>query len=102
MNGAFRKKLGAVREFRAFYRKDGTQILLFPQQEPNVFFSKVGGVAKNTQLSELLNGLGFRFPLRYDFQWEEDSHVWVGTCQEMTAPSECPPKKASGRRGRSA
>ena len=100
MNDAFRKKLGEVRKFRAFYRNDGTQVLLFPHQEPNVAFSSAGGVAKNRQLADFLGGLGFCFPVRYDLQWDEEGQAWVGTCQEMAAPSEFSPRRASRRRGR--
>ena len=100
MNETFRKKLGEVRGFRAFYRNDGLQILLFPNQEPNVFFSKTGGVAKNSRLANFLHELGFSFPLRYDLQWDEESGAWVGTCQEMAAPPGSFPRKPSKRRGR--
>ena len=100
MNEAFRKKQGESREFRALYRNDGLQILLFPYQEPNVSFSKVSGVAKNRQLADFLNELGFHFPLRYDLQWDEENQVWVGTCQEMAASLEPPSRKAPGHRGR--
>ena len=102
MNGAFRKKVGAVREFQGFYRRDGLQMLLFPQQKPNVCFSKAGGVAKNRQLAETLREQGFQFPLRYDFQWDEESLAWVGTCQEMAPPPEYVLKKAGRCRRRAA
>ena len=31
-------------------------------------------------------GLGYRFPVRYDFRWDQESRVWAGTCQEMAEP----------------
>ena len=86
MNRAFLQKLGEVREFRAYTHETGYQILLFPEKEPNVRFARAGGTAKNAQLAADLKGLGYRFPVRYDFRWDQESRVWAGTCQEMAEP----------------
>lgn len=86
MNRAFLQKLGEVREFRAYTHETGYQILLFPEKEPNIRFARAGGTAKNAQLAADLKGLGYRFPVRYDFRWDQESRVWAGTCQEMAEP----------------
>lgn len=72
------QKLGESREFRAYTHETGYQILLFPEKEPNVRFARAGGTAKNAQLAADLKGLGYRFPVRYDFRWDQESRVWQG------------------------
>lgn len=86
MNRAFRQKLGETREFHGYFRKTGYQILLFPDGEPNICFSKAGGVATNRQLAASLQTMGNQFPVRYHFQWDEENRAWVGACQEMAEP----------------
>lgn len=94
-NRAFLVETGGVEEFRAYIHKTGWQILLFPQGEPNLWFRKSG--ARNKELARQLRGQGYSFPVRYDFQWDQESQAWVGTCREMGEPPALSPEKTIGR-----
>ena len=94
-NRAFLVETGGVEEFRAYIHKTGWQILLFPQGEPNLCFRKSG--ARNKELARQLRGQGYSFPVRYDFQWDQESQAWVGTCREMGEPPALSPEKTIGR-----
>ena len=94
MNRAFLQKLGEAREFRAYTHETGYQILLFPEGEPNIRFARAGGTAKNVQL-------GYRFPIRYEFRWDQEGRVWAGTCQEMAKPPKDLAASRAKRRRRS-
>ena len=88
MNGAFLKQVGTVRDFKGMYSEDGSQILLFPEEEPNIRFSKCGGLARNQLLANILKELGYGFPALYTMEWSEEYGAWVGSTQEMAPPPE--------------
>lgn len=99
MNGAFLRRSGEVREFQGKYSRDGSQFLLIPGGQPNIRFSKTGGVARNRDLAGILERLGFDFPALYTMEWSEEHQVWVGTCREMSPAPAFPWPGKPGRRG---
>lgn len=98
MNTALRRAMGEIRDFHGMYSDEKGQILLYRNETPNVHFSKSGGISKNRALAETLEGLGFKLPLRYDVEWVEELHAWLGVCQEMDPPPAVPALEKPRRR----
>lgn len=66
--------------------KDGTQIILNPKTD-NPFKVLKSGSIKAIECTRKLANKGVTLPARYDAEWNEDIHMWVGSLIK--------PKKAS-------
>ena len=65
-----------------------------PPGEPNLCFRKSG--ARNKELARQLRGQGYSFPVRYDFQWDQESRPGWAPAGRWENLRPCPRKRQSG------
>lgn len=86
MNGAFRKEVGAQREFRIQTTPDGRYLVFYPMESPNIRFSAKGGNVTHLDLARYLKGQGILLPTIYSMAWCKEEQAWVGRCEELAQP----------------
>ena len=81
LNSTFIKKI-PERDFAVAFSKDFKEVLLIPDCEREIHFSKTG-CAMDVELVRFL-GKKKPFPLVYELSWMEDKKLWHGVLNQTT------------------
>ncbi len=84
LNNTFVRKT-TERQFAVAFAKDFHKVMIVPNCEPAIKFSK-NGRAKDVDLVKNYKGKNSLFPLVYNLSWDDNKEMWVGELDKTTAP----------------